>query len=180
MKVKWDRDDHFLQGIENKNALLPQAGCTSSGRFYVVTPPQFMWRTKLSKRSAGEDLRWKTCTMCLVLQLLWKMNIDIYICTLYIIIYNYIYICKYTVKRQCVCVYIYIHVYIHTPYHYVYTDIWTHQPYAMTCVLASTQRVAVWAVELPSQSRWASALETVPLAIPGCQKMESWKTGAQW
>jgi hypothetical protein len=123
MKVKWDRDDHFLQGIENKNALLPQAGCTSSGRFYVVTPPQFMWRTKLSKRSAGEDLRWKTCTMCLVLQLLWKMNIDIYICTLYIIIYNYIYICKYTVKRQCVCVYIYIHVYIHTPYHYVYTDI---------------------------------------------------------
>ena len=116
MKVKWDRDDHFLQGIENKNALLPQAGCTSSGRFYVVTPPQFMWRTKLSKRSAGEDLRWKTCTMCLVLQLLWKMNIDIYICTLYIIIYNYIYICKYTVKRQCVCVYIYIYtcVYTHT------------------------------------------------------------------
>ena len=126
MKVKWDRDDHFLQGIENKNALLPQAGCTSSGRFYVVTPPQFMWRTKLSKRSAGEDLRWKTCTMCLVLQLLWKMNIDIYICTLYIIIYNYIYMQIYSETTVCMCVHIYIHMCIYT--HLIIMYILTFEP----------------------------------------------------
>ena len=124
MKVKWDRDDHFLQGKENKNALLPQAGCTSSGRFYVVTPPQFMWRTKLSKPSAGEDLRWKTRTMCLVLQLLWKMNLYRYI-HMYII-HNNIYMQIYSETTVCMCIYIYTYMCIYT--HLVTIYILTFEP----------------------------------------------------